>query len=91
VTCPCAAICSEVINWCSYDKYGTGDDDARVHAGQFFSSSRSSHGGTSAQDFFSFMFGNIFFYDRHGFRSCEFHDSMNSSWNFDFADERTEP
>jgi hypothetical protein len=72
---------------CSYDKYGVGDDDARGHAGEFFTSCYSGGGGVSERDFFSFIFRNMFFYGGHRFRGYDFDDSM----GFDFADSRTEP
>jgi hypothetical protein len=50
-----------VIIFCSYDRYGTGDNDARFHAGDFFTSSRSGSGGRmSEHDFYTFLFGDMF-------------------------------
>ena len=74
--------------FCSYDKYGTDDDDGRGH---FYTSSHSGSGRRmSEQDLYSFIFSNMFFFGRRGFGGFDRHDDYDDSTDFDFAGGRSE-
>jgi hypothetical protein len=91
--------------FCSYDTYGTGDNDARDHAGEFFTSSRSGGGGggMSADDFLAFLFSGMFSRGGRGGGSfsyrggniffCGGRGSRGFDFDdeYDFARERNEP